>query len=127
MGNREVLTEATEAPKRKVKETEVLLECGHEDPKAPIECGHEGPPFGVKMQRLAQLRGVEVSEIRLPGGKVRRPKPKPCEVKEIEALEDVEFRLRLRQMSIMWSMRSMSSSSEGHSERCPDLEASGKS
>ena len=136
MGNREVLTEATEAPKRKAGAPKRKLECGHEDPKAPkrklecghedpkepkrkLECGHEGPPFGVWMQRLAHLRGVEASEIRLPGGKVRRPKS--CEVKEIEVLEDVEFRFRLRHLSTMWSLRSMNSSSEGHPERCPDF------
>ena len=121
MGNKEVLTEA-----QKRKPGRPKTKPTPEAPKRKLECGHgtramrqEDPPFGVRMQRLAHLRGVEASEIRLPGGKVRRPKS--CEVKEIEVLEDVEFRFRLRQLSIMWSLRSMNSSSEGHPERCPDF------
>ena len=137
LGNKEVLTEAQkrkpgrpktkptpEGPRRKPGRPKTRPT--PEAPKRKLECGHgtramrqEDPPFGVRMQRLAHLRGVEASEMRLPRGKARRPQS--CEVQETEVLEDIAFIFRLRYLSTMWSLRPMNSSSEGHPERCPDF------
>ena len=67
-------TEATDAVLQAIEAQpahhEMLSEVRGSDMKR-YEKGRDGG-FGVRMYELARLRGVEVADMRLPGGKVRR-------------------------------------------------------